>query len=269
MTGSTKIYSGTEIAFKYLNYARRASNGRGHGIHSPFVYEFVSELLNDPRAYYPFSAIEGLRLAMKKDRRIITVEDYGKSSGLNKEMSVSAIARKALSTRKFGQLLFRIVNHYQPKNIIELGTSLGISGAYLASPDPDSRLITLEGSTAIAQIAKENFKKINLNNIRQVIGNFDETLGRAIQSTPPADLVYIDGNHRKEPLLHYFQQFMNKRSPDAIFILHDIHWSRGMEEAWKIIKDHEEVMLSIDLFSAGLIFFRNSFRVKQHFIIRF
>ena len=263
------MYSSTELALKYLNYTWRASNGKGHGIHSPFVYEFVTEVLNDQRMYYPFAAIENLRASLEKDRRKIVVEDYGKSSAIHKELRVAAIARRALSAKKFGQLLFRMVNHYQPKNIVELGTSLGISGAYLAAADPEASLITIEGSDEIARIAAEGFKKLQLGNIRQIIGNFDETLKTVIQSSPPADLVYIDGNHRKEPLLNYFHLFMQKKSPDAIFVLHDIHWSRGMEEGWQIIKDHEEVMMTIDLFSAGLIFFRNQFRVKQHFTIRY
>jgi len=263
------MYSSTELALKYLHYAWHASNGKGHGIHSPFVYEFVTEILNDRGMYYPFTAIEGLRSALEKDRRKIMVEDYGKTPAVNKETAISAIAQRALSSKKFGRLLFRIANFYQPKTIIELGTSLGISGAYLASANPDSHLISLEGSASVAEIAKENFSKLGLQPVRQITGNFDERLKQVLQSAPPADLVYIDGNHRKEPLLNYFHQLMQKKSREAVFILHDIHWSKGMEEGWQMIKDHEEVMLTIDLFSAALIFFRDQFRVKQHFTIRF
>jgi predicted O-methyltransferase YrrM len=263
------MYSRTELALKYLHYAWHASNGKGHGIHSPFVYEFVTKVLNDREMYYPFPAIETLRSALEKDRRKIMVEDNGKTPAQNRKTTVSAIAHRALSTQKFGRLLFRIANFYQPKTIIELGTSLGISGAYLASADPDVRLVTLEGSAAVAEIAGENFSKLGLQPVRRITGNFDNTLKEALQSAPPVDLAYIDGNHRKEPLLHYFHQLMQERSREAIFILHDIHWSRGMEAGWEMIKDHAEVMLTIDLFSAGIVFFRDQFRVKQHFTIRF
>jgi predicted O-methyltransferase YrrM len=146
---------------------------------------------------------------------------------------------------------------------------LGISGAYLAAARPDSSFVTLEGNPSISQIAAETFRMLNLKNIRQVTGKFDNTLSDVISSAPPSDLVFIDGNHRKEPTLKYFRQFLNKKSADSIFIFHDIHWSREMEEAWRIIRDHQEVMLTIDLFSAGFIFFGESFRVKQDFIIRF
>ena len=263
------MYSTTELAIKYLNYAWRASNGKGHGIHSPFVYEFVVKVLNDHRNFYPYAEIEKRRSALQKDHRMISIEDRAECTVAGGEVKIADIAQRSLSSKRFGQLLFRIVNYYQPENIIELGTSLGISGAYLAAASPDSSLVTLEGNPSISQIAAETFRMLNLKNIRQVTGKFDNTLSDVISSAPPSDLVFIDGNHRKEPTLKYFRQFLNKKSVDSIFIFHDIHWSREMEEAWRIIRDHQEVMITIDLFSAGFIFFGESFRVKQDFIIRF
>ncbi|HVY73780.1 MAG TPA: class I SAM-dependent methyltransferase, partial [Puia sp.] len=174
-----------------------------------------------------------------------------------------------LSSPKFGRLLFRLADHYQPQHIIELGTSLGISGAYLASGNGRATMTTIEGSPAVAAIAGETFRELGLNHIKQYTGHFDELLSDVIAGEPPAGLVYIDGNHRKEALLRYFKLFMQKKAEQSVFILHDIHWSRGMEEGWKIICDDPDVMLTIDLFSAGLVFFRDQFRVKQHFIIRF
>ncbi|MDP4213206.1 MAG: class I SAM-dependent methyltransferase, partial [Bacteroidota bacterium] len=210
------MYSRTKLALKYLTYSWHASNGRGHGIHSPFVYEFVTEVLNDSRPFYPYIAIEKIRTAMLRDQRTIGFGDYGKTTLVNANVKISDIAHRSLSGRKFGQLLFRIVNHYQPKRLIELGTSLGISGAYLATADPAAFLTTMEGSDSIAKIAAENFSKLRLQNIRQVTGDFDKTLPAVIASSAPFDMVFIDGNHRKDPLLNYFHQFLNKRPRDAI-----------------------------------------------------
>jgi predicted O-methyltransferase YrrM len=177
--------------------------------------------------------------------------------------------RTAVSEQKFGRLLFRLANFYNARQIIELGTSVGISAAYLASADPQSRVVTAEGSSAIAKIATETFQKLKLDNIIQVTGNFDEVLPNLIISHPPADLVFIDGNHRKKPLLDYFEKCIQKISASAMIIIHDIHWSREMEEAWDIIQQDPRVKMSIDIFSAGLVFFREEFLIKQQFIIRF
>jgi predicted O-methyltransferase YrrM len=83
------------------------------------------------------------------------------------------------------------------------------------------------------------------------------------------DLAYIDGNHRLHPTLQYFEQLLQKKTPDSIFIFDDIHWSAGMEEAWRTICQHPAVTCSIDLFFLGFVFFRPEFKAKQHFCIRF
>jgi hypothetical protein len=55
----------------------------------------------------------------------------------------------------------------------------------------------------------------------------------------------------------------------TVFVFDDIHWSREMEQAWKVIKDHPAVTLTIDLFFIGIVFIRPEQRSKEHFIIPF
>jgi predicted O-methyltransferase YrrM len=265
------MYSKSQLAFKWLRYFIRASNSNGHGIHSPFVYEFVSEILNDHRSYYAYEKIEEVKKKLLRDERALPVNDPGAGSIQNgaSVKKISGIARNAVSTQKFGRLLFRLANYYRTATIIEMGSSLGISTAYLASADAASQVITMEGSPSIAAIAEETFHQLGLHNITQVTGTFEEVLSNLIVSNPPANLVFIDGNHRKNALLEYFEQFLNKISPASLIIIHDIHWSREMEEAWDIIQKNPRVKMSIDIFSAGLVFFRDEFQVKQQFIIRF
>jgi predicted O-methyltransferase YrrM len=265
------MYSKSQLAFKWFRYACTASNGRGHGVHSPFVYEFIREVLLDKQSYPAYNKIEAVRKTLLKDKRQLALTDFGAGSSLGGKTTkkISAIAATALSSRKFGRLLFRLAHHYGAVSIIELGSSLGISTAYLASGNPSSHVTTMEGSPAIAQIAGETFEQLGLKNISLVTGNFNDGLARVVGSNPPADLVFIDGNHRKKPVLEYFETFLNKTSPGSLIIIHDIHWSAEMEEAWTIICRDPRVKLSIDLFSAGLIFFREEFLVKQEFIIRF
>ncbi len=265
------MYSKSRLAYQWIQYVFHASNARGHGIHSPFVYELVREVLQDRRSYDAYRQIEQVKKSLLRDHRILQVHDPGAGSipEGSIEKKVSAIAGRSVSSKKFGRLLFRLANYYHARTIIEMGSSLGISAAYLASADSSARVITLEGSPPIAGIAKETFHQLGLKNIDMVCGNFDETLDRVIVENPPADLVFLDGNHRKKPLLAYFEKFLDKMTPSSGIIIHDIHWSREMEEAWGIIRDHPRVKMSIDIFSAGLVFFREEFQVKQEFMIRF
>jgi predicted O-methyltransferase YrrM len=83
------------------------------------------------------------------------------------------------------------------------------------------------------------------------------------------DMAYIDGNHRLEPTLRYFNQMYPNLHADSVVVFDDIHWSAEMEDAWAAIKKDERVTLTIDLFFIGLAFFKKDFKVKQHFTIRF
>jgi len=265
------MYSKSRLSFKWLQYYFLASNGRGHGVHSPFVYDLIREVLNDRKYYSAFEKIETLKNGLLKDKRSIQVNDFGAGAGIHGTSlkNVSDIARHEVSTRKFGRLLFRLANYYSAKTIVEMGSSLGISTAYLASANSGPSVHTMEGSSGIAEIAKENFQKMGMSKISIFIGQFESGLTDLFASNPPADLVFIDGNHRKKPVLEYFEKFLDNISPVALIIIHDIHWSREMEEAWAIIQADPRVKMSIDIFSAGLVFFRDEFKVKQQFVIRF
>ena len=265
------MYSPLQSGIRYLKYYVIASNGRGHGIHSPFVFEFITKVLNDDRYFYAYDSIEKLRQLLLLDDRQLTIEDFGAGSRINKTgfRTVKKIAQSSLKPKKFSQLLFRIVDHYSPTTILELGTSLGITTAYLASAKAASSVVTLEGSPAIAGVARNNFSKLNLLNIQLLEGNFDETLSMALEKMGKIDLAFIDGNHRYEPTVRYYRQLIPALHEYSVLIFDDIHWSKEMEKAWEEINQDPLVMLSIDLFFIGLVFFRKDNKVKQHFTIRF
>lgn len=227
--------------------------------------------MNDDRHFYAYDFIEQTRKNLLKDNKVLTIEDYGAGSAVYKsnKRKISDIAHSSLKPKKFGQLMFRMVNYYQPNNIIELGTSLGITTAYLASANPKGNVFTFEGAKEAAAIAMQNFNELSLNNIRLIEGNFDETLQSQLDKIASADFVFVDGNHRKKPTIQYFEQLLAKSAETSVFIFDDIHWSEEMEEAWKYIQQHPTVTLTIDLFFIGIIFFRKEQKVPQHFIIRF
>lgn len=265
------MYSKFQLAKKYLHYYLTASNGNGHGIHSPFVFDFIKNVLNDSRNFYAYQQIENLREQLLKDETIIEVEDFGAGSAIfqNNKRTVAEIVKHSAKSEKLGRLLFRIANYYQPKTVIELGTSAGLSSTYLASAVAGAKLITIEGSPAIAAIAKRNFQFLRLSNIELMNGNFDDLLPGILQNNSNIDLAFIDGNHRKQPTINYFNLLVDKVSSSSILIFDDIHWSKEMEEAWQEIKNDSRVMLTVDLFFIGIVFFKNDFKTKQHFIIRF
>lgn len=265
------MFSKFELALKYIHYYCTASNSKGHGIHSPFVFEFVTEILNGEIQYPAYDVVEALRKKLIKDQAILTIEDLGAGSAVDKtqQRTIASIAKHAVKPKKFGQLLFRMVKKYQPQTILELGTSLGVTTAYLSLANPSSTIVTFEGAKAVAEKAQENFNSLGLQNVQLIEGNFNDTLVSAIHSLPSIDFAFIDGNHRKEPTIQYFNAILPKTNNFSLLILDDIHWSAEMEEIWNYCKNHENVTLSIDLFFMGILFFRKEILEKQHFCIRF
>ncbi|HSB91879.1 MAG TPA: class I SAM-dependent methyltransferase, partial [Flavitalea sp.] len=256
---------------RYIAQYFKALNGRGHGIHSPFVFDFVKTVLNSqgvPPATIP---IETLRSKLLKDKRKLQVTDYGAGSMVNNSANrtIASICQNTSKSKKLALLLHRIVHKYQPESILELGTSLGISTAYLATGNTSAKVITCEGSDTVAAIARENFRALALNNIETREGNFDDIIPVLVSTINSIDLVFIDGNHREVPTIKYFESILKISGPQTIMIFDDIHWSPGMERAWNRIKSDPRVRMSIDLFFVGIVLFREEFKVKQNFVIHY
>ena len=280
-----RMYSRYRLAQKYLTYYLTAANGKGHGIHSPFVFDFVLNVLNDRVAYPDYAAIEGLRRRLRRDDTLLEIEDMGAGSAWKapRQRSIGDITRRAAKSARLGQLLYRVARYYGPGTVLELGTSLGFSTAYLAAgagvgaaadeagvgpAAGGARVWSVEGAVQVAAAAEKNLRSLGLP-VRQVVGNFDMVLPAVLQEMGTVGLAFVDGNHRREPTLAYFELLMTYVAPQAVLIFDDIHWSREMEEAWTAIKNDPRVYLTIDLFFIGLVFLREEFKVKQDFVIRY
>lgn len=265
------MYSKWQLAQKYLNYYLRASNCRGHGIHSPFVFDLITKVLNDKKHYPEYDEVESLRQQLLTDKTVLNIEDYGAGSSVAKtnQRTIASIAQSAAKPKKFGQLLFRMVKMCQPKTILELGTSVGITTSYLSLAKSDSNITTMEGAKEVAAVANKNFKLLGLQNVSIAEGNFDNTFSPVVHRLTTVDFAFIDGNHRREPTERYFLELLSKTNNDSVLVFDDIHWSGEMEQAWETIKKYPSVRCTIDLFFIGIVFFREEFHEKQHFRIRF
>jgi predicted O-methyltransferase YrrM len=271
------MYSRLRLAEKYLRYYLTAGNGRGHGVHSPFVYDLVRKVFCDRSVDPEWGAIEGLRRRLLKNEGVLEGEDLGAGSvldasqvrGTPRARKVADIARHAAKPARLGRLLFRLARYYRPAVVMELGTSLGLSTAYLAAGALGGRVWTIEGSAAVAERAVGHLAELGLEGVEVVTGNFDVVLAPLLGRTGPVDLAFVDGNHRCEPTLRYFDILMRHSGVSSMLIFDDIHWSAEMERAWAEIKADPRVMMTIDLFFLGLVVRRDEFKVKQDFTIRF
>jgi predicted O-methyltransferase YrrM len=252
----------------YLRFWWRSGNA--HGLHSPFVFGLYTAVVRHTGFFAAYERVEARRQQLLASDASISVTDLGAGShtGAGQQRRVADIAATAAKPAKLAQLLFRLANYFRPRTIIELGTSLGLTTAYLAAADSRSQVISFEGCPNVAAVARETLASLKLANADIVEGNLDDTLAPTLAQLPgPLDFAFFDGNHRYEPTLRYFEQCLPYRTEESVFVFDDIHWSADMERAWETIKAHPEVKLTVDLFFIGLVFFRKN-QPKQHFWLR-
>lgn len=259
----------------YLKFLFHSKNE--HGVHSPFVFDLVTKCFYNNTKYPEYYNLKSYRKSLLENKNTIEVTDFGAGSRVFKSNTreISKIAQTAGITPKNAELLFRIVRYFQPKSILEIGTSLGLATSALSLGNINSKIITLEGCPNTIATAKKMFQvssfKFPNNNVEFVNTEFNlyfenfkpETLNLKPQIF---DLVYFDGNHSKKATLAYFEALLPTISNDSVWIFDDIHWSAEMEEAWEIIKNHPKVSVTIDTFQWGIVFFRAE-QQKEHFII--
>ena len=255
------------LLVRYIRYTYHAVNA--HSIHSPFIFDLYTRCIKANTDEGTTATLRNLISKMHNDGRVLNVTDYGTAEGKasSRKLSVSYIAKNYASSKYKARLLARLSSYFKPANVLELGTSLGIGTTALAVGVPQAKIITLEGSQEIASVAKENFTFNGLKNIEVITGEFSSSLSAALDKLSSLDMVYIDGNHRSEPTLAYFNTCLKKAKENTVFIFDDIHWSADMEEAWDKIKQHSSVTVTVDVFTVGLVFIRTGI-VKQHFTLK-
>lgn len=252
----------------YLNHLVRS---RGpHGIHSPFVYTLITDVLRNDRERPEFEAIERLREELLASDRTIEVNDLGAGSRVMDQpvRQVADMARTALKPPRQARLLFRLARYFNPSTVLELGTSFGLTTLYLALGAEEGEVVTIEGCPRTFQIAQHHVERAGLGNIRPVLGAFRTRLPDVLRTMERLDMVFLDGHHEKAATLELFERCLTKAHAGSVFILDDIHWSRGMEEAWEAVKAHPRVTVTIDLYDLGLVFFRTE-QAPQHFRSRY
>ena len=241
-----------------------------HGTHSPFMYELLDQVVYDDRHFYAFNTIEKRRNELLSDNTVIDILDLGAGSSINasNKRMVSDIAKNSLKTTELGQLMFRLVNRFQPNNMVELGTSLGISTLYQSLAYKHGCMHTLEGCKETARIAQQTFDSVGSGNIKLHLGDFEETLPKLLQKIEKVDWAFVDGNHQYGPTMNYFHQLMYRSHEGTVLVFDDIYWSKGMAQAWEEIKAHGQVTCTLDLFHVGIVFLHKG-QKKENFRVKF
>ena len=249
----------------YIKFLSKATNQ--HGVHSPFVYDFVTKCLYDKTNHDAYAKLKLYKKALENSNTILDITDLGEGSKVldANQRKVSKMVKTSSSSKKDSELLYRLSKYFEFKNSLELGTSLGMGTYALALANPTSQIITIEGCPNTSTFAKSNLEKQNIKNIEFLVGNFSDTIPNLKEDN--YDFIFFDGHHNKEATIQYFEALLPKIHNDTVFVFDDIYWSKGMTEAWDYIKSHKAVTITVDCFNLGFVFFRKE-QAKEHFKIR-
>jgi predicted O-methyltransferase YrrM len=256
-----------QIIKSYLNFLWNSKNE--HGVHSPFVFDLVTKCFYDKKSYPEYQSLNEYRKFLLNNKTSIEITDFGAGSRVFKSntRAINQIAKNAGISPKRAELLFRIVNYFQPESILEIGTSLGLATSALSLGSKNAKVITLEGCPNTINQCQLQLQKFNINNVECINTKFEDYLKTYNLKPTTHNLIYFDGNHSKKATLEYFELLLPSITNDSVWIFDDIHWSKDMEEAWEIIKNHPKVKVTIDTFQWGIVFFRTE-QEKEHFVIR-
>ena len=248
-----------------LNFLLKSSNQ--HGIHSPFVYDLITKCFYDKTSFSAYHNLKVLRNELTHNQDLVKIKHYSEASKVfqSNHQKISTIVKGEGSSYKKQKQLYRITNYFKPKNVLELGTSVGLGSAAMAIASNNSIIKTVEVNKNISDIAKKVFKSYQLKNIQIDTSSFKDFFKKSNYEN--LDLVYLDGTCDKESTIENFNSLLKYSHNESVFIINNIYWSKEMTEAWNIIKNQKEITVSIDTFYWGFLFFRKE-QPKQHFTIR-
>ena len=240
--------------------------GNRHHIHSPFVYRLFEQVIDLASLKNGCLPLEAERTRLLTDTRSINLKDFGAGSQVSakKTRTVASIARSALMPPYWAGLLGKLANYVKAQRILELGTSFGLTTAYLAQSG--AQVVTLEGCLETAVVARKTFDHLALKNVHLIEGNLKQTLQVSLQQGP-FDMVIIDANHSAKGMATAYETVKPHLSGNALVVFDDIYWSRETSIFWtSFVSTHRECQI-IDLFRQGWVFHMPSQR-GEYFRLR-
>jgi predicted O-methyltransferase YrrM len=243
---------------KYIQHLFYLKFRRGHGIHSPYLFDFINKGVFNGAGHQVPKEILWNHRELKREKSKIPIGKLGASSRVenSKERSVGSFVRFSSVSEKYGALLHRIIRWFEPEVIIELGSGLGISTLYLASGSPKVPLYSIEGDSHRAAFACSLLTRNNLESTSIHCGEMGERLDHLQPRIKGRFVAFVDGNNQYIATLAYVRKLLEAAGEEAIIIMDDIYWSKEMYEAWKEVISWPEVRVSIDLYQMGILLLR-------------
>ena len=236
----------------------KARHRHGHGIHSPFLFRLITEVMENKGNFSAWPLLRGADENVRNMLKILDMKSYHAGGIPEKGYSSREIKRMHMLPERFDRLLFRLVNEFCPKGITFYGSTFGVTLLALAMAD---RRITVS-----AQVENDHYRSFcrRLAEVYEAENLNISGSGNLV----PADFVVIQ--HPLDPLFcdRLISDILMESGYGGVIVLCGIHHSDKMEEIWNRYKVSQTVRISLDIFEMGILICRQGLQ-KEDFVLRF
>jgi predicted O-methyltransferase YrrM len=231
------ILKGT-ILYRKLRYRK------GYGVHSPFVYDLITKVIEEKMPYYAFEKIRA------------GVQNFEPKP-----------PKERICFHKYGALLFRLVNFFKCEFVLQVGSPEGIISLYPASAHSGCECLVLENDQTSFRKTKVLAEKAGLSNLQVECTDYLKRIEDLFRQNKRFDLIFINipGYDNCPDILNLC---ISESKKECIFVVSGIRDNSKMKKLWKNIIQNHQVSVSIDLYSWGIFFLKNNI-YKQHYKVYF
>ena len=226
---------------------RKLRYRKGHGVHSPFVYNLITKVIEEKASFYAFDEIEKYRKEL-----------------LSQKNDLSILTTKEAQSREYGALLFRIVNFFKCQSVLQIGSSTGIMSLYLAMASKHCDCFALEERPNILCAIKDFVLAHNLDKFHFVEGNSKEALMKFQSTSTQMDLIFINQLPESMTVEELYSLCQSLRHKETVLIINEIKRNKNMNKLWLMMRNHPQSRVSIDLFALGILFFDDKLHKKHY-----
>ena len=218
----------------YLRYLLQRKSK--FSIHSPFVYEFMTKVVNDSGSNRDYDTLWRIS-------RLLDGKNYPNRR-----------------RRKQGRLLYRMVRYFEPETVLTFGRLSALNTSALALGNLQTKVYLEQSSDFLETL--NSMGVVNVNLIRHD-SNEEEQYERL-----NTGFVYYSLDDFGDDSWNNLEDGFAEVDEDLVLVFEGIHHSRHTEAAWEAIKASEGVSISMDLYCVGLVFFRDGIE-KQDFVLKY
>lgn len=246
--------------WQYIKYFFKSKHWRGYGVHSPYMFYLVTMIIEDRNSFYRFSQIENMRKVLKNTTKTLMVGNEGEK----KEVKISSLLKQGSISPSYDQLLFRLSRYFHPKNILEIGTTIGLSTMYMAAPDSTCNVYTVEKDAGISSLARLNFKRAEFSNIKVLNENVSSPVVTDLIKTNQIDLYYFGRKASDEDVRCVLECTTNRYSSSTVIMISDIYKTKEREILWNEMKQIKGVRVCLELFFYGILIFNEDLQPQSY-----